>query len=256
MNSTPAALVPSKGETIELLRLFDDCIDLSEPDSQGWKIFAIITGGWDIEDSEDNVVHSVISFFRRKYRMETLDHYYEPPIQHALWMSINFLVDAKSAQLLLEFSPQTRSVDNPFPSDIISHPLIFGIVSAPHVTTDILQYLIDEGANIHRVLDGVTPTSMSLQLSFLFLAWRDRLWAIFQNLDEFITSENSTTTILKQSGWHPDTLRIIFSLSFNETRTYTPESFARFMRNSRCERHNYLWTEPWWEARSEDRAGR
>lgn len=247
MDSTPAALIPSKGEAIELLRLFDDCIDLSEPDSQGWKIFATITGGWDIEDFEDNVAHSVISFFLRKYRMETLDNYYEPPIRDALWMSINILLDAKSAQLLLEFGPRTHSVDSPFPSDIMSQPLTFDIVWAPHVTTDILRYLIDEGANIHRVHDGETPTSMSLQLSFLFLAWRDRLWAIFQNLDQFITSENPTTTILKQSGWHLDTLRIIFSLSFNETRTYTRGLISRFFRDWGCERHDCPWVEPWWE---------
>lgn len=245
MDSTPAALIPSKGEAIELLRLFDDCIDLSEPDSQGWEIFATLTGVW--EDFEDNVARSVISFFVRKYGMETLDNYYEPPIRDILWMSVIMMLDVKSAQLFLEFDPQTHSVDNPFPSDIMSLPLTFNIVWELHVTTDILRYLIDEGANIHHVHDGQTPTSMSLYLSFVFLAWRDRLWATYQNLDEFVMSENPTTVILKRSGWHPNTLRIIFSLSFDEARTYTQKSIRRFFRNLRCERHHCSWIEPWWE---------
>jgi hypothetical protein len=172
VNSTPAALIPSKGEAMELLRLFDDCIDLSEPDSQGWEIFSIITGGW--EDSESNVVRSIISFFRT-YRMEIFDSYYEAPIRLFLWMSTVIWSDTKCAQLLLEFDPQTHSADSTFPFDNISQPLVFDIVGAPHATTDILRYLIDEGANIHHVHNGQTPTSTALCFSYNFLPWRDRL---------------------------------------------------------------------------------
>ncbi|EEA25824.1 hypothetical protein PMAA_069170 [Talaromyces marneffei ATCC 18224] len=246
-NTTPAALISSKGEAIELLRLFDDCIDLSEPDSQGWEIFETITYSWG--DFEVNVAHGVLSFFLQKYRIETLDSYYEAPIRHALWTSINILLDAKSLHLLLEFDPQTHSVDSAFPSYYYpSRPLVFDIVAAPHTTTDILRYLMEKGANIHRVDDGATPTSMALRLSHQFLPWRDRLWAIYQNLDEFITSNNPTTSILKESGWHPETLHIIFSLGFNEARTHTRESVSGFYDSIHCKRHCYSWIEPWWEA--------
>lgn len=178
--------------------------------------------------------------------METLDNYYKPPIRDALWVSINKLVDAKSAQLLLEFD-QTHAADFAFHSDYTPFPLVFDIVWAPHTTTDILRYLMDKGANIHHLYKGETPTSWALRSSLEFLPWRDRLWAIYQNLDEFVTAENPTTVILKQSGWHPDTLRIIFSLSFDEARTYTKKSIRRFYRNLRCERHRCPWMEPWWE---------
>jgi hypothetical protein len=246
VNSTPVALIPSKSEAIELLQMFDDCIDLSEPDSQGWEIFAIIASGW--VDSEDHVANSVISFFLRKYQMETFDSYYVAPLPSGLWMSIIILSDAKSAQLLLEFDSQTHSIDDPIPSAYLSQPLVFDIVGVPHAATDILRYLMDKGANIHCVHDGQTPTSKALGSSYEFLPWRDRLWAIYQNLDEFVTSENSTTSILKQSGWQPDTLRIIFSLSLCEARTYTQESTFKFYRHLICERHHSSRIEPWWES--------
>lgn len=252
-------LIPSRDGAIELLQLFDDCLDLSEPDSQGWEIFHSIAD--DEVDSEKHAVTCIISFFFQKYRVSIMDGcYYQPPIRHLMWLSI-FSSNAEGVQLLLDLDPQKRPLNNLLSlesSQLQEPPLVFDVVEAPEISTDILRILMDKGADIHAIYHGETPTSLSLYFSYAFLRWFDRLQDIYPNLDDFIASETMTTCILERSGWHAGALRTLFSIRLYENRHYTVEySDVHIFYLLKCEKHGLdsvgistdwaLFIEPWWE---------
>lgn len=194
---------------MELLFLFDDCIEFSGPTSDGWHVLMTI-GDSAASFGKERKYYEELSFLLRKYRAELIDYIDKSAIYYFLFQSL-ILADVEEISLVLDFHPEAVVFTQEGGWPIIHSGI------CQNTRTAIMQLLVDRGANLHQISSGETPTSLSLWFSGMFFAWRDQLSILYRDLEDFAKKETSEIHYpLSQELWSLDTLHDLFSLSPTE----------------------------------------
>ncbi|KAL4883937.1 hypothetical protein BJY04DRAFT_183537 [Aspergillus karnatakaensis] len=155
---------------IQVLSLFRDCIEFSEPNCNGWSLLAIEAEGFDgSERFTPQLAHEYYSTLIQCYRGEisrTLN-------VSSVWYDL-FLADQGSDSLsinkILDFVPDQKGY-----TEIVSDDLTQ--MSFNEYLGDcfmVLEILTERGADIQAIFGGETPTSRSLRFSPLFFLGHPR----------------------------------------------------------------------------------
>jgi hypothetical protein len=255
--STPLSLIrPAKyfKAARDMMLLFDDCIDFDGPMSDGWNMVTMIDFDDETAISEHRFIHDILSTLFRKFHRESTDCVYAEGIQYCLSFAVSRF-DMESIRLILDFDPKAVGYAHDT-NDESFEPPVHLVVSLPNIYHEILELLLDRGADIHAIFRGETATSMSLWFSRGFFIWHERLRMIYQDLEEFIRRETSAKYVLGQANWRHDTLCDLFALKPTETfkNNYYSDYDSIYHFCLRCSKFDDFrsadeegFVEPWWE---------
>ncbi|KAH8700436.1 hypothetical protein BGW36DRAFT_425259 [Talaromyces proteolyticus] len=248
---TPASFIltdPTTFKTaIDMMLLFDDCIDFDGPMSDGWNLVSSYESDNAEARSEHQIFRDILSSLFRRFNAGLTDYIDAESIHYCMCGAI-CRADIENIRLILDFDPAVNYFDYDLPE-----PAIYLVVSMPYVSADILKLLLDRGADIHMVCQDETATSMSLWFSKLFFQWFERLGVIYQELDEFMERETSSGSVLAQANWRCETLRDLLTLkptgNFKEFYHWYDGPIAAC---NRCYIIDGIYPtdrviEPWWE---------
>jgi hypothetical protein len=191
---------------IKMLRLFEDCIDMSEPESNGWIIISNLVSSFSRVDAP--ITANSINWFLRSLKPEsmvafglkTLWH----GLQHAIRSSIYLEQKEKTVKSRLDLL-----IDGDFP---VSYAMAIAHWTALlAIGKKLLPMLLIAGSVLHvegydyDLESPIDPTVMAKQLPFLYDAWCNALTSSLETVNEVMKSELDLA--LEEAGRSEDILR-------------------------------------------------
>ncbi|KAL3456106.1 hypothetical protein BJX64DRAFT_294410 [Aspergillus heterothallicus] len=211
-STEPASLISasiSSESMIELLFLFEDCIDFWDRRDTGWKIIHSLQSSRG-RINEPGVARDCYSFLLQKYRaagaeIKTLD-----AVCWALAQTYRF-EQYGCMRTLFEFDPTFQGF-SPSRYDQAEGEGIATFMGWFGDNPFVQQMLIDRGIDLVTEFHGETPTSRSLRFSCIFFGWQREVRFACADVDSLLARETSKGNILTVQGWGHDTLRTLFFL--------------------------------------------
>lgn len=211
MYSTPAGFIRPTSKIrnlLEMLYLFEDCIEFCEPHAAGWEILCRL----EFDDQGDldyqayqKLCKGVYLFLLERLREEVTAGIDLFSIENAQWWAAG-RGDTAGMDLIFQFDTQKliHSHYEECPLDDVNARWLY------------LQFLAEKGVDIRTRLHGETPTSRCLEFSDSFLHWRDDARLLFPVVDQLIERETSGEPAPRLRGWSFHLLLDLFSLDLHE----------------------------------------
>ncbi|EPE27940.1 Ankyrin repeat-containing protein [Glarea lozoyensis ATCC 20868] len=197
---------------IAMLRLFEDCVDLSEPDSEGWTIVGDLVSSFNQEDSS---VHSnSIIWFLTSLKTDSMVGWGPKTLWHGLQHAVRSFVDIARKNKLVQ-RQLGLIVGGEFPG---SYAMAIGHWVALLTAGKKLLPMIVTGGSIWH-MEGFDydresepdPVVLAKMRPYIYTEWSKALRANLERADEVF--DTVLATILEELNWSPDKLR---SLKFNK----------------------------------------
>ncbi|GCB20428.1 hypothetical protein AAWM_03313 [Aspergillus awamori] len=207
----PASLISasrSSEKMIDLLFLFEDCINFWDETDTGWSVLSTLqTSRGRINP---NLARDCCSFLLQKYRAEGTE---AKKLDAVCWALAEAYRNKQYGcmQTLLEFDPTFQG----FSPSRYEEAEGEGIATFMAWFGDnflIQQKLIDRGIDLMTDFHGETPTSRSLRFGCMFFGWHGEARVTCADVDRLLARETSEGGILTSRGWRYDTLRNLFFL--------------------------------------------
>jgi hypothetical protein len=198
---------------IEMLRLFEDCIDLSEPSSDGWTVLADLVRSFNQENVPQT--SNSVSWFLRSLRTESMVAFGPKTMWHGLQHAVRALVDLEQKNMVVEGLLGLKA-DRGGQQTTTSHGMSIAYwIVLRAIGKQLLLMLIAAGGIIH--IEGydydpdteVDPAILAKQLPFLYSAWSKALTNSIETVDEVMTSE--LDAVLEEVGWTRNSLHELIS---------------------------------------------
>ena len=193
-----------------MLRLFEDCVDLSEPDSEGWTIVGDLVSSFNQENSS---VHSnSIIWFLTSLKTESMVGFGPKTLWHGVQHAVRSFMDMAQRNKIVQ-SRLDVMVSGRFPA---SYAMAIAYWIALLTASKKLLPLILAGGSIWH-MDGfeydpdseVDPVVLAKQRPHIYSTWSKTLRASLEKSDEVFNLELDTT--VEESNWSPDILRSLKS---------------------------------------------
>lgn len=210
--SSPVTIFTATGKKrpaetkIKMLRLFEDCIDMSEPNSNGWTIIADLVSSFNTEDAP--ITSNSITWFLRSLKPEKMVAFGPKTLWHGLQHAIRSFIYLEQKKMVVRNRLKLLIGDD-FPES-------YGIAIAYWIVLlavgkSLLPMLLAAGAILH--IEGydydhdkeTDPTVLAKQLPFLYDAWRNSLTDSLETVDEVLNSQLDVA--LEEMGWSEGILR-------------------------------------------------
>lgn len=207
-------------QCIDTLRLFMDCIDFSDHDSDGWRILLALhsTKIRGCSDKEQYLpILWTLSLFSSELKDNTDENYFATMLRWnlpfkssqeltgvLLGINRNLMVDARETpngystlQYMITSGSNTSAQNNH------AIELLLGNGADPHLVS----------FNPHYSSQPETPTSLALYTSSAFTQWRNALKNMSLDFEAFVKKELQRGP-LREAGWCQDTLLALFRQDF------------------------------------------
>lgn len=191
---------------IKMLRLFEDCIDMSEPESDGWTIIADLVSAFNLEDVPQ--ISNSITWFLRTLKPQSMVAFGPKTLWHGLQHAVRAFIDMEQKGMIV------RKRLNSIVGD--KFPVSYGIsiaywIALVAISKSLMPMLLIAGSMMH--VEGydydpesqIDPTVLAKQLPYLYEAWGKALTESIETMDEVLNSEFDAT--LEETGWSDDLLR-------------------------------------------------
>jgi hypothetical protein len=191
---------------IKMLRLFEDCIDMSEPESNGWTIISNLVSSFSQEDAP--ITSNSINWFLRSLKPESMVAFGPKTLWHGLQHAIRSFIYLEQKEKTVK-SRLDLHVDGEFP---VSYAMAMAHWTALlAIGKKLLPMLLIAGSILHvegydyDLESPIDPTVMAKQLPFLYDAWCNALTSSLETVNEVMKSELDLA--LEEAGWSEDILR-------------------------------------------------
>jgi hypothetical protein len=200
---------------IRMLRLFEDCVDLSEPNSEGWTILGDLVSSFNQEGS--SVDSNSIIWFLTSLKTESIVGWGPKTLWHGLQHAVRSFVDIAQKNKVVQGQLNVM-VDDEFPA---SYAMAISYwVSLLTAGKRLLPMIVAGGSIWH--MEGfdydpdseVDPVILAKQRPYIYTEWSKMLRASLEKADEVFSSELATT--VKELNWSQDTLKRLKSSKLNE----------------------------------------
>ena len=199
-------------DVIDTLRLFTDSMDFSESTGDGWAALAtLLKCVWPTEKdahAKYALAHWMLRISSPKIRINFIEERY------AQLLNLAFVLQDGLPRLLLDLGDE-RAVD-----------AVERIGGYTVLQTDIglgvnlCRELLTRGTNLHILgfdprfsPQPESPTSLAMYSSWAFAYWRDGLYDMRVDLEDFVNQEMKQSPLLK-AGWKSRTLLALFKRDF------------------------------------------
>jgi hypothetical protein len=190
---------------IKMLRLFDDCIDMSEPHSEGWKIVEDLVSSFN-QESVPATSNSIFWLFR-SLKAESMVGFGPKTVWHGLQHAMRTFIEIEQNIIVVK-NRLNVLVDGDFPDPYVT-AIAYWIVLIV-ISKKFLVLLLAAGSCLH--IEGydfdydteVDPTVLAKQLPFLYETWCQCFTSTLESSIDIFISECDTA--LKEAGWSKDTL--------------------------------------------------
>jgi hypothetical protein len=173
---------------IQMLRLFEDCLDLSEPNSEGWTVLADLVRSFNQEKVPQT--QNSVNWFLRSLKTESMVAFGPKTMWHGLQHAVRSLVDLEQKNKVVE-KRLSLNMDSGIQKDPTSHGMSIAYWMVLRATgKQFLPMLVAAGAIIH--IEGydydpnsaVDPALLAKQLPMLYSAWSNALTNSIETVDE------------------------------------------------------------------------
>ncbi|RAQ73362.1 hypothetical protein COH20_004757 [Aspergillus flavus] len=193
-------------EHVAVMYLFADCLEFSQPTSNGW---ILLTHENDIHEDREPfapVAHEYYSLLLRKYREDLTRTFDDHGLLYALRLASE-RDDIVSIKFLLDFVPDQQRYTE------ITSGYAFGEPFESILSDCFLVHeaLIDRGADL-RAFNGETPTARSLRSSLLFFRWSSTVRAWYPDINRLVSDELTERHPPSLNGWNRETLLDLWSI--------------------------------------------
>jgi hypothetical protein len=191
---------------IKMLRLFEDCIDLSEPNSNGWIIVGDLVSSFNQENVP--VSSNSISWFLRSLKTESMVAFGPKTIWHGLQHAVRSFIDLEQKNMVVK-RRLGLLVDGEFP--VLYGMAIAHLIVLRATGKHLLPMLVAAGGILH--IEGydfdpdteIDPAVQAKMLPFLYSEWSKALTSSLETADEVMSLELDVA--LEEAGWSRDVLR-------------------------------------------------
>lgn len=195
---------------IKMLRLFEDCIDMSEPSSEGWTVIEDLVNAFNQESAP--VTSNTISWFFQAIKTESMVGFGPKTVWHGLQHALRSFIDMEHHKMVVKTRLNLLSGDD-FPASYamaITYWIVLQVV-----TKKLLRLLLAAGSILH--IEGydydhdveVDPSVLAKQLPFIYDTWCKNFVSSLEQFDEVLNSEFENT--LESAGWSQDTFQTLIS---------------------------------------------
>lgn len=191
---------------IGMLRLFEDCVDLSEPNSEGWTIVGDLVSSFNQEGS--SVYSNSIIWFLTSLKTDSMVGFGPKTLWHGLQHAVRSFVDLAQKNKIVQ-SRLDLMVDGGFPA---SYAMAIGYwIALLTAGKKLLPFILAAGSILH--MEGfdydpdseVDPVILAKQRPSIYSEWSKTLKASLERADEMFNSELGTT--LEELNWSQDMLQ-------------------------------------------------
>ncbi|PVH68362.1 hypothetical protein DL98DRAFT_631493 [Cadophora sp. DSE1049] len=195
---------------IGMLRLFEDCVDLSEPNSEGWTIVGDLVSSF---NQESSAVHSnSIIWFLTSLKTDSMVGWGPKTLWHGLQHAVRSFVDMVQKNKVVQ-GQLNLMVDGKFPE---SYAMAISYWIALLTAGKELLPMIVAGGSIWH-MEGfdydpnteIDPVVLAKQRPHIYTEWSKILRASLEKADVVFLSELAAT--LKELDWSQDKLKILKS---------------------------------------------
>jgi hypothetical protein len=191
---------------IKMLRLFEDCIDMSEPNSDGWTIIADLVSAFNLESVP--ITSNSVTWFLRSLKPESMVAFGPKTLWHGLQHAIRSFIYLEQKNMVVK-NRLNFLIGDDFPESYGMAIAYWIVVLA--IGKSLLPMLLAAGAILH--IEGydydlekeIDPTLLAKQLPFLYEAWSKALTGSLETVDEVLNSELDVA--LEETGWSEELLR-------------------------------------------------
>ena len=248
-SSTPISLLFALSQRhLEILHLFDDCIDFWDEDSDGWALVR------QTADRDNFTLHQkpFIPHLLRKYRREMSENICQNNVLDLLIFSCGSNMESFKMCLALH-EDAANFTDG---REGLLHYIARTIDEQDEEEAALyVNYMLQKGANIHLVVYGETPTSSAMTSSMQFRKWIALLQRTPIRDEELIAGELASAQLpLSLRGWTKDSLRTLIMLSKTPLLARRTANYqfleedanlcCRMLTTTRCYGADI---EPWWD---------
>lgn len=212
-------------ECIDTVRLFSDCIDFYDLDSDGWYVlfsqeFALIRGDARHIAAIRMDQYQPLLWILSSFGPELKDNFNEGRFATMLrWNLIHQASDEVTRSLFRINKNLVDAKESPNGYSVLQFMITSGS-NSPAQGDHAIELLLENGANPHLVgfdphysSRPETPSSLALYTSSTFIRWRDALKRIPLDFEAFVEDELQRGP-LKDAGWRQDTLLALFRQDF------------------------------------------
>lgn len=191
---------------IKMLRLFQEEIDTSEPESDGWTIIADLVSAFNLEDVPQS--SNSITWFLRTLKPQSMVAFGPKTLWHGLQHAVRAFIDMEQKEMIVRKRLNTI-VGGTFP---VSHGIAVAYwIALVTISKSLMPMLLIAGSMMH--VEGydydpdskIDPTILAKQLPCLYEAWGKALTDSIETMDEVLNSEFDAT--LEDTGWSTGLLR-------------------------------------------------
>jgi hypothetical protein len=198
-----------------MLRLFEDCIDLSEPNSEGWTIVGDLVSSFNQENT--SVDSNSIIWFLTSLKTDSTVGFGPKTLWHGLQHAVRSFMNLAQKNMVVQ-SRFDLMVDGRFPA---SYAMAIGYWIALLTAGKKLLPMILAGGSIWH-MEGfdydpdseVDPIILAKQRPYIYSEWSKTLKISLETADEVFNSELDAT--LEESSWSQDTLQNLKSGKLDE----------------------------------------
>jgi hypothetical protein len=191
---------------IKMLRLFEDCIDMSEPNSDGWTIIADLVSAFNLESVP--ITSNSVTWFLRSLKPESMVAFGPKTLWHGLQHAVRSFIYLEQKNMVVK-TRLNSLVGDDFPESY-GMAIAYWIVLLA-IGKSLLPMLLAAGAILH--VEGYDydpekefdPTLLAKQLPFLYEAWSKALTDSLETVDQVLNSELDAA--LEETGWSEEFLR-------------------------------------------------
>ena len=185
---------------IKMLRLFEDCIDMSEPNSDGWTIIADLVSAFNLESVP--ITQNSVSWFLRSLKPESMVAFGPKTLWHGLQHAVRSFIYLEQKNMVVK-NRLNILIGDDFPQSYgmaIGHWIVLLAIGK-----SLLPMLLAAGGMLH--IEGydydldkdIDPTLLAKQLPFLYDAWSNALTSSLETVDEVLNSELDVA--LEETSW-------------------------------------------------------
>ena len=230
-------------DCIEVFRLFEDRMDFSNGESDGWEALQALSQNAAAIPGCLIINVSILQWALRYFLSEVRTNFDKDHLMSLLWFA-TFQGSKEVVDILLNLN--SDFIDFIDREDRFT-PLLLRL-SRDFMNND-LSTVLTNNPNLHFLgLDleisphFESPTSLSLYSSWVFYSWRRHLIMLGINIDEFVKQElEQEHSILADAGWKTETLRALFDYGV-EADWLSDYDF----RCSQCRRLSSIRVQPYW----------
>ena len=198
------------GRKIEMLRLFEDCIDLSEPISEGWKVLADLVRSFNRENVHQT--QNSVNWFLRSLDAQSMVAFGPKTMWHGLQHAVRSFVSLEQENMVVEGQLDLKRDCSSAQQTSASRGMAIAYWICLRATgKQLLPMLVAAGAIMH--IEGydydsntkADPAILAKQLPFLYTEWSKALTKSIETVCEVMISE--LDVVLGAAGWTRETLR-------------------------------------------------